>query len=120
MSHRCARNAAASRYQRRYGFSPTIVLSKGELCRRAFFRECPDRPMSIKQVELRDCIGQVEAGGPISVEGPDVTPIGVRRFVGPHAGLRKMMRHRFSMANDIGDDVLAEIPARIGAYRIAA
>ena len=80
----------------------------------------PDRPGAIVEVELGDDVGQVDVGLPIGVDRPDVAPIDLRLFGVDDAGVREVMRDRFAVGDEIGDDVLAEVVRRIRIGGVAA
>ncbi len=79
----------------------------------------PDRPAAIVEVEVGNDVGQVDIGGPIGVDRSDIAPIGLGFLARRHAGLREVMRHRFAVLDEVGNDVLAEIMARIRIGGIA-
>ena len=95
-----------------------------ELGRRRDLRKGPDRPVAIVEVELRHHVGQVDIGLPIGVERADVAPIGARRIaarlaVAAHARAREVMRDRLAVLDQIRDQVLAEVAARVRIVGVA-
>ena len=83
-----------------------------ELRRRRDLAIGPDRPAAIVEVEIGNDVGQVDVGVPIGVDRADVAPVGLGLLARAHAGLREMVRHRFAVLDEVGNDVLAEIVAR--------
>ena len=79
----------------------------------------PDRPAAVVEVEVGDDVGKVDIGGPIGVDGPDVAPIGLGLLGRRHARLREVMGDRLPVLDEVGDDVLAEIVARIRIRGVA-
>src|SRR4051812_22509714 len=90
-----------------------------EFGRRRDLCEAPDRPVSVVEIELRHDIGEVHIGGPISIERAYIAPIVRGLSLGAHTRAREVMRDGAAVTHDKGDDVLAEVAARIGISRIA-
>ena len=105
--------------QRRDREAAAAVDVMDEFRRRRDLPIGPDRPAAIVEVEIGNDVGQVDVGGPIGVDGSDVAPVGLGLLARCHAGLREVMRHRFAVLDEVGDDVLAEIMARIRIRRVA-
>ena len=114
---RRAGNDAAARHQRRDRDAAPAVDVVHELGRRRDLAVGPDRPGAVVEIEVGDDVGQVDVGRPIGVDRADVAPVDVRLLAGDDAGLREMVRDRFAVGDEVGNDVLAEIVRRIGIGR---
>ena len=58
-------------------------------------------------------ICEIDVGGPVGVDGSHVSPVGARIIAGPNAGAGELMGHSPAVFHDIGNDVLAEVMARV-------
>src|ERR1700687_2070768 len=71
----------------------------------------PDRPCAVVEIKLRQDIGEIDVGGPVGIDGSDVSPVGTRIIAGPDAGAGELMGYRPAVFHDVGNDILAEIVA---------
>ncbi len=114
---RGAGNDAASGNQRGDRLAAPLLLVVNELGGRRDFGMGPDRPGSVVKIELGQDIGEVDIGRPIGIQRSHVPPIAARILVRSDAGAAELMRHRPAVFDNIRDDVLAEIMARIRIIR---
>ncbi len=119
-AQRRAGDDTAARYQRGGGQTAAADLVVHEFRRWRDLAKSPDRPVAVVQIELRHDIGQVDIGGPIGIDRADVAPIGGRLGVRADAGALEAMRHRFAVLDDVRNNVLAEVVARVLVGGIAA
>src|SRR5208283_4791359 len=78
----------------------------------------PDRPGAVIMVEGGDEVGEVDIRRPIDVDGSDVAPVMPRLRGRPDAGLREVVRDGFAVFDEAGNDILAEVVARIQIVRV--
>ena len=64
-------------------------------------------------IERGNEVGQVDVGLPVGVDRADVAPVGLRLGTGANAGALEAVRDRAAVAHHVGDDVLAEVVARV-------
>ena len=97
------------------------VLVVHELRRRRDLAVGPDRPVAVVEVERRHDVGQVDVRLPVGVDRADVAPVGLapRR-----RSARRIAVKRCATAlpcfDQVRDDVLAEIVARVRVGGVAA
>src|SRR5258705_8910551 len=89
LAYRRYGNDASVRHQRGDSLAPSVFLVMHEFGWRQVFGKGPDRRVSVVKVELRGYVGEIEVGGPISVERSDIAPVARSLSVGAHAGSRE-------------------------------
>src|SRR4029077_15081000 len=101
-----------------HGLSAPSIFVMNKFRRRRDFGISPNRPRSVIEIELGHHVCKINVCRPVGIDGPHISPIAAL-VVAPYAGSTELMCDRAAMLHDVGDDILAEIVARIGIVRIA-